>query len=221
MFRVSVVRLVCLIWAIAMPAAGLRAVAGGQRQHRRHGPGRERRGAARASPSPSPTSTPGTTRVGRDQRRRASTARRCCRSAPTRVTAELQGFKKFEQQGITLSAPARPPSINIELEVGNVAETITVTRRVAGRRSRARSTSAGPSARRRSRTCRWSRATPTTSRSSRPTSPATRTTSSACRASTPTARRCTPTIRSTATPTPRRTAPACACCRSRRCWSAR
>ena len=73
----------------------------------------------------------------------------------------------------------------------------------------------------RSATCRWSRATPTTSRSSRPTSPATRTTNSVCRASTPTARRCTPTTCSTATPTPRRTAPACACCRYRRSSSAR
>ena len=93
--------------------------------------------------------------------------------------------------------------------------------RIAGRASPGRSISGGRSARTRSGTCRSSRAIPTISRSSRPTSPATRTTSSACRASTPTARRCARTIRSTATPTPRRTAPACACCRCRRCSSAR
>src|SRR6478609_10125227 len=43
-----------------------------------------------------------------------------------RVAAELQGFKTFEQQGITLSA-GQTALINVELSVGNVAETITVT----------------------------------------------------------------------------------------------
>src|SRR5919206_2125473 len=42
------------------------------------------------------------------------------------VAAELQGFKKFEQQGVSLSA-GQTALINVSLSVGNVAETITVT----------------------------------------------------------------------------------------------
>ncbi len=44
-----------------------------------------------------------------------------------RVAAELGGFKKFEQQGITLSA-GQAAVINIVLSVGNLSETVTVTR---------------------------------------------------------------------------------------------
>jgi len=43
-----------------------------------------------------------------------------------RVVAELQGFKTFEQQGITLSA-GQTALIHIELGVGSVSETVTVT----------------------------------------------------------------------------------------------
>src|SRR5262245_19686142 len=42
------------------------------------------------------------------------------------VVAELQGFKKFEQKGISLSA-GQTATINVSLSVGNVSETITVT----------------------------------------------------------------------------------------------
>ena len=42
------------------------------------------------------------------------------------VVAELQGFKKFEQKGISLSA-GQTAVINVTLAVGNVSETITVT----------------------------------------------------------------------------------------------
>src|SRR3954469_10493139 len=42
------------------------------------------------------------------------------------VVAELQGFKKFEQKGITLSA-GQTATINVALSVGSVSETITVT----------------------------------------------------------------------------------------------
>src|SRR3954470_8340194 len=42
------------------------------------------------------------------------------------VIAELQGFKKFEQKGITLSA-GQTALINVSLSVGSVSETITVT----------------------------------------------------------------------------------------------
>jgi hypothetical protein len=43
-----------------------------------------------------------------------------------RVAAELAGFKKFEQQGLTLSA-GQSAVINVRLSVGNMAETVTVT----------------------------------------------------------------------------------------------
>jgi hypothetical protein len=42
------------------------------------------------------------------------------------VVGELQGFKKFEQRGISLSA-GQVAQINLTLSVGNVAETVTVT----------------------------------------------------------------------------------------------
>ena len=42
------------------------------------------------------------------------------------VVAELPGFKKFEQKGISLSA-GQTATINVSLSVGNVSETITVT----------------------------------------------------------------------------------------------
>src|SRR4029079_322970 len=43
-----------------------------------------------------------------------------------KVSAELQGFRKFEQQGLTLSA-GQSAVINVILSVGNMAETVTVT----------------------------------------------------------------------------------------------
>ncbi len=43
-----------------------------------------------------------------------------------RIVAELQGFKTFEQQGISLSA-GQTALINIQLGVGSVSETVTVT----------------------------------------------------------------------------------------------
>src|SRR4029079_8215227 len=43
-----------------------------------------------------------------------------------RVSAELQGFRKFEQQGLTLSA-GQSAVININMTVGNVSEAITGT----------------------------------------------------------------------------------------------
>jgi carboxypeptidase family protein/TonB-dependent receptor-like protein len=43
-----------------------------------------------------------------------------------RVSAELQGFKKFEQQGLTLSA-GQSAVINVILSVGTMSETVTVT----------------------------------------------------------------------------------------------
>jgi hypothetical protein len=43
-----------------------------------------------------------------------------------RVSAELQGFRKYEQTGITISA-GRTAVIDMKLSVGTVSETITVT----------------------------------------------------------------------------------------------
>jgi hypothetical protein len=43
-----------------------------------------------------------------------------------RLAAELQGFKKFEQQGLTLSA-GQSAVINVTLSVGSMSETVTVT----------------------------------------------------------------------------------------------
>lgn len=43
-----------------------------------------------------------------------------------RITAELQGFKKYEQTGIRLNAGATI-GLNLSLDVGNVAETVAVT----------------------------------------------------------------------------------------------
>ena len=43
-----------------------------------------------------------------------------------KIVAELQGFKTFEQQGITLSA-GQTALINLQLGVGSVSETVTVT----------------------------------------------------------------------------------------------
>ena len=63
-----------------------------------------------------------------------------------KVSAELQGFKTLRAAGH--HAVGRPDRADQRrAEVGNVTETITVTERVADRRSRARSTSAAPSAR--------------------------------------------------------------------------
>ena len=76
-----------------------------------------------------------------------------------RVSAELQGFKKFEQQGLTLSA-GQIGVVNVTLSVGNMSETVTVTRRDRRLPSPARSISAGRSARPRSGTCRSSSRNP-------------------------------------------------------------
>jgi Carboxypeptidase regulatory-like domain/TonB dependent receptor-like, beta-barrel len=43
-----------------------------------------------------------------------------------KVTAELQGFKTFERQGLTLSA-GQVAVVNVEMAVGNLSETVTVS----------------------------------------------------------------------------------------------
>ena len=84
-----------------------------------------------------------------------------------RVSAELQGFRKFEQQGLTLSA-GQSAVINISLSVGNMSEAITVTSE-SPIAEPGRSISAAPSAKPRSGIFRSSLAIPTTSHSSRRT----------------------------------------------------
>jgi hypothetical protein len=132
-----------------------------------------------------------------------------------RVAAELQGFKKFEQTGITLRA-GQTAVIDIQLGVGAVSETITVTAdsplvdlaKIEQGRTLTEAeiktlplTVAQPVQLRAAAARAWS--------ASRPTS-------SACRASPPTARCCASTTRSTAATTRRRIAPACARCRCRK-----
>ena len=127
------------------------------------------------------------------------------------------GFKKFEQTDIELSVGQTAVVLNETLAVGTVSARRSRSRREAGRSISARidightmselevhnlplvARNPYNFALRRSRA-----------------SPASRTSSSACRASPPTAPRCASTTRSTATPTPRRIAPACGCCRCRK-----
>ncbi len=45
---------------------------------------------------------------------------------PYRVVAELQGFKRYEQTGISLQA-GQAAAITVQLSVGAVSETVTVT----------------------------------------------------------------------------------------------
>ena len=101
------------------------AGAGRQREHRGHRPRHDRRRAARGHRDGDEHGHRDGPDVG-DQRRRACIAPCCCRSAAIVIVAELQGFKTFEQQGITLSA-GQTALINLELGVGNVSETVTVT----------------------------------------------------------------------------------------------
>ena len=143
-------------------------------------------------------------------------ARRCCRSAPTGSSAELQGFKRFEQTGIKLSvgqtavvnatlarrrgqrddhgdrATARC-SIPARIDIGHTMTDLEVHNLPLVARNPVQL---------RARAARRHRHRATSS--------------SACRAWPPTAPRCASTIRSTATPTPRRIAPACGCCRCRK-----
>ena len=126
MVRVRLAALVGMLGALLALVAHGRGCpgAGGERQHRGHRPGHDRRRAAG--------------RLGDGDEHGHGTARTSITNdegvyraillplGRYRVVAELQGFKTFEQQGITLSA-GQTALINVELGVGSVSETVTVT----------------------------------------------------------------------------------------------
>ena len=203
------------ILSLAVGVVGRRAVDGHQRHHRRHGQGRIR---ARVLPGVTVT----VTNIDTGDQRVVVTNESGLYRAPLlslgtyRVAAELQGFKKFEQTGITLS---RRPDRGHQRDArasARVTETITVTADaplVDLAQDRA-----GPHADRSGdQDAAADLAQPlqlraAAARRRRLREP----TSSACRASPPTARCCASTTRSTAATTPRRIAPACARCRCRK-----
>ena len=123
MFRVSVGRLVCLIWAIAMPALafGQAQAANGNVE------GTVRDGSGAVLPGVTVTvinTDTGTSRVVVSNEQGVYRALLMPLGAYT-VTAELQGFRKYEQTGLTLSA-GQTVVANIELGVGAMSETVTV-----------------------------------------------------------------------------------------------
>ncbi len=61
-----------------------------------------------------------------DEHRRGSTVSRACRPAPTRVTFELPGFSTLKREGIEIRL-GFTATINVELAVASLQETVTVT----------------------------------------------------------------------------------------------
>ena len=117
MFRVSVGRLVCFIWAIAMPAA---AFAQAQAANGNiEGTVRDATGAV----VPGVTVTVLNTELG--TRRAVVTSEQGFYRAPLlplgayTLTADMQGFRKFEQRNLSLSA-GQTVVANIQLEVGGI-----------------------------------------------------------------------------------------------------
>ena len=117
MFRVSVGRLVCLIWAIAMPAT---AFAQAQAANGNiEGTVRDATGGA----VPGVTVTLVNTDLGSS--RSVVTNEQGFFRAPLlplgnyTLTADMQGFRKHQQQGLTLSA-GQTIVANIQLEVGGL-----------------------------------------------------------------------------------------------------
>jgi hypothetical protein len=123
MFRVSVVRVIGVIWAMAMPA-----LAFGQAQAANgniEGVVRDGSGAVLPGVTVTVTNTDaGVSRVVVTNDRGLYRALLLPLGGYT-VTAELQGFRKYEQTGLTLSA-GQTAVANIELGVGALTETVTV-----------------------------------------------------------------------------------------------
>ena len=117
MFRVSVGRLVCFIWAIAMPAAALAQAqaANGNIE----GTVRDATGAV----VPGVRVTVLNSELG--TRRVVVTSEQGFYRAPLlplgayTLTAHMQGFRKFEQRNLTLNA-GQTVVVNIRLEVGGI-----------------------------------------------------------------------------------------------------
>jgi hypothetical protein len=123
MFRVSVVRVVSVIWAIAMPALAFAQAqaANGNIE------GTVKDGSGAVLPGVTVTVTNTDTGAGRSTITNEQGAYRAILLPLGRysITAELQGFRKYEQTGLTLSA-GQTIVANIELGVGNLSETVTV-----------------------------------------------------------------------------------------------
>jgi len=123
MFRVSVVRVVSVIWAIAMPALAFAQAqaANGNIE------GTVKDGSGAVLPGVTVTVTNTDTGAGRSTITNDQGAYRAILLPLGRysITAELQGFRKYEQTGLTLSA-GQTIVANIELGVGNLSETVTV-----------------------------------------------------------------------------------------------
>jgi len=123
MFRVSVVRVVGVIWAIAMPALAFAQAqaANGNIE------GTVKDGSGAVLPGVTVTVTNTETGAERSTITNDQGAYRAILLPLGRYTiaAELQGFRKYEQTGLTLSA-GQTIVANIELGVGNLSETVTV-----------------------------------------------------------------------------------------------
>ena len=123
MFRVSVARVVSVIWAIAMPALAFAQAqaANGNIE------GTVKDGSGAVLPGVTVTVTNTETGAERSTITNDQGAYRAILLPLGRYTiaAELQGFRKYEQTGLTLSA-GQTIVANIELGVGNLSETVTV-----------------------------------------------------------------------------------------------
>src|SRR5918995_648975 len=123
MFRVSVGRLVCLIWAIAMPALAFAQAqaANGNVE------GTVRDGSGAVLPGVTVTLTNVDTGHERSVLSNEQGVYRALLLplGAYSVRAELQGFRTYERSGLTLSA-GQTVVVNLELGVGNVSETVTV-----------------------------------------------------------------------------------------------
>lgn len=131
-----------------------------------------------------------------------------------RIIAELQGFKKFEQTGVSLRA-GQTAVIDIGLTVGALAETILVTAD-APLIDLAKIEQGRTLSEQEIKTLPLTSRNPYASRCCSRASSVLKPTSSGCPALPPTARCCASTTRWTAATTRRRIAPACARCRCRK-----
>jgi hypothetical protein len=123
MFRVSVVRVVSVIWAIAMPALAFAQAqaANGNIE------GTVKDGSGAVLPGVTVTVTNMDTGAARSILTNEQGVYRAILLplGSYTIAAELQGFRKYEQTGLSLSA-GQTVVANIELGVGNLNETVTV-----------------------------------------------------------------------------------------------
>src|SRR4029453_15691386 len=125
MYRVSAVRVGWVIWAIAMPALAFAQAqaANGNIE------GTVKDGSGAVLPGVTVTVTNTDTGAGRSTLTNEQGVYRAILLplGSYTITAELQGFRKYEQTGLTLSA-GQTIVANIELGVGNLSETVPFRR---------------------------------------------------------------------------------------------